>query len=175
MSNISSGEGSFFRDLLGEGADAVVVSMDQFGGRCWHSSEELKSSFAINATARIFEIASQEWKSMEKEKPCEYFMCSPLRRWDRRSSARGSLSRRRNSLSIPSFLMVNDQFFVGGQPPMEDFARLKAKGIRVIVNLRHPAEYNAAEEEAKAKELGLRYFNIPVNPGDLRDAQVSNS
>lgn len=33
MSNISSGEGSFFRDLLGEGADAVVVSMDSFVGR----------------------------------------------------------------------------------------------------------------------------------------------
>ena len=74
--------------------------------------------------------------------------------------------------SIPNFLRVNDQFFVGGQPPMEDLSRLKAKGIRAIVNLRHPAEYNAAEEEAKAKELGLRYFNIPVNPGDLRDAQV---
>ena len=74
--------------------------------------------------------------------------------------------------SIPNFLRVSDQFLVGGQPPMEDFARLKAKGIRVIVNLRHPAEYNAAEEEAKVKELGLRYFNIPVNPGDLRDAQV---
>ena len=53
---------------------------------------------------------------------------------------------------------------------MEDFSLLKAKGIRAVVNLRHPAEHNAAEEEAKVKELGLRYFNIPVNPADIQDA-----
>ena len=69
-------------------------------------------------------------------------------------------------------MRVSDQFYVGGQPAMEDLARLKAKGIRAIVNLRQPAEYNAAEEEAKAKELGLRYFNIPVNPAGLQDSQV---
>ena len=74
--------------------------------------------------------------------------------------------------SIPNFLRVNDQFFVGGQPPMEDLSRLKAKGIRAIVNLRQPTEYNAVEEEAKAKALGLRYFNVPVNPTDLQDSQV---
>lgn len=76
--------------------------------------------------------------------------------------------------AIPNFSKVSDQFFVGGQPPMEDLSRLKAKGIRAIVNLRQPAEYNAAAEEATAKALGLRYFNIPVNPADLQDAQVSN-
>ncbi len=74
--------------------------------------------------------------------------------------------------SIPNFLRVGDQVYIGGQPAMEDLARLKAKGIRAIVNLRHPAEYNAVEEEAKAMELGLRYFNIPVNPNDLQDSQV---
>jgi len=74
--------------------------------------------------------------------------------------------------SIPNFSKVNDQFFVGGQPPMEDLSRLKAKGIRAIVNLRQPAEYNSGEEEAKAKELGLRYFNIPVNPTGFQDSQV---
>lgn len=74
--------------------------------------------------------------------------------------------------SIPNFSKVNDQFFVGGQPRVEDLSRLKAKGIRAIVNLRHPAEYNAAEEEATAKALGLRYFNIPVNPADVQDSQV---
>lgn len=74
--------------------------------------------------------------------------------------------------SIPNFLKVDDRVFVGGQPPMEDLARLKAKGIRAVVNLRQPAEYNAAEEEAKAKEVGLRYFNIPVNPSGFQDSQV---
>jgi len=74
--------------------------------------------------------------------------------------------------TIPNFMRVSDQVWVGGQPAMEDLSPLKAKGIRAIVNLRHPAEYNAAEEEGKAKELGLRYFNIPVNPSDMKDEQV---
>jgi uncharacterized protein (TIGR01244 family) len=74
--------------------------------------------------------------------------------------------------TIPNFMRVSDQVWVGGQPSMEDLSQLKAKGIRAIVNLRHPAEHNAAEEETKAKELGLRYFNIPVNPGDIKDEQV---
>ena len=73
---------------------------------------------------------------------------------------------------IPNFSRVNDEFFVGGQPPIEDLSRLKDKGIRAILNLRPPGEYNAGEEEATAKALGLRYFNIAVNPADLRDSQV---
>ena len=32
----------------------------------------------------------------------------------------------------------------------------------MILNLRTPGEHRADEEEAKAKELGLKYFNIPV-------------
>jgi len=75
-------------------------------------------------------------------------------------------------VSTPNFVQVGEQFYIGGQPAMNDLARLKARGIRAIVNLRVPAEYNAAEEEAKAKELGLRYFNIPVNPANLQDSQV---
>jgi uncharacterized protein (TIGR01244 family) len=76
--------------------------------------------------------------------------------------------------SIENFTQVSKQFYVGGQPGMDDLARLKAKGIRGIVNLRRPAEYNAAEEEAKAKELGLHYFNIPVSSASLQDSQADD-
>ncbi len=76
--------------------------------------------------------------------------------------------------SIENFTQVSKQFYVGGQPGMDDLVRLKAKGIRTIVNLRRPAEYNAAEEEAKAKELGFHYFNIPVNSAALQDSQVEH-
>jgi uncharacterized protein (TIGR01244 family) len=148
----------------------VAVSMDQLVGRCWHSSEELKSSFAVNATARF----SRSGVSNEVDKKGKTMKIYVLALATLGSAIISATQPQQapEFPSIPNFLMVNDQFFVGGQPPMEDFARLKTKGIRVIVNLRHPAEYNAAEEEAKVKELGLRYFNIPVNPGDLRDAQV---
>lgn len=75
--------------------------------------------------------------------------------------------------SIQNFLRVNQQVCTGGQPSMDDLAKLKAEGVKAIVNLRQPSEYNAEEEASKAKEVGLRYFNIPVNGADPRDEQVN--
>jgi protein tyrosine phosphatase (PTP) superfamily phosphohydrolase (DUF442 family) len=73
---------------------------------------------------------------------------------------------------IRNFLQINKDFCSGGQPRMEHLAKLKADGITTIINLRTPSEHRAAEEEAMAKELGLRYFNIPVEFGAPRDEQV---
>ena len=74
--------------------------------------------------------------------------------------------------SIRNFLRVNKEFCTGGQPKLEHLQQLKAEGVKAIINLRQPSEHRAAEEEAKAKELGLRYFNIPVAFGDPKDEQV---
>lgn len=51
--------------------------------------------------------------------------------------------------------------------------QLKDAGVRAIINLRPPGEHRAAEEEARAKELGLRYFNIPVVFGEPKDEQAT--
>jgi uncharacterized protein (TIGR01244 family) len=74
---------------------------------------------------------------------------------------------------IRNFLRVNDQFCTGGQPRLEHLQQLKDEGVKAIINLRPPAEHRAAEEEAKAKELGLRYFNIPVVFGEPKDEQAT--
>ena len=74
--------------------------------------------------------------------------------------------------SIKNFLSINSEFCTGGQPSMDDLARLKIEGVRAVLNLRRPSEYNAEEEALKAKDLGLRYFNIPVNSAELKDEQV---
>ena len=74
--------------------------------------------------------------------------------------------------AIRNFLRVNDQFCTGGQPTLESIAELKASGVKAVINLRRPSEHRAAEEEAKVKELGLRYFNIPVVYANPTDAQV---
>jgi protein tyrosine phosphatase (PTP) superfamily phosphohydrolase (DUF442 family) len=74
---------------------------------------------------------------------------------------------------IRNFLRVNDQFCTGGQPRMEHLEQLKSEGVKAIINLRTPGEHRAAEEEAKAKELGLRYFNIPVVFTDPKDEQIT--
>jgi protein tyrosine phosphatase (PTP) superfamily phosphohydrolase (DUF442 family) len=74
--------------------------------------------------------------------------------------------------SIRNFVRVNDEFCTGGQPKLEHLEQLKADGVKSIINLRQPSEHRAAEEEAKAKELGLRYFNIPFVFGDPKEEQV---
>ncbi len=75
--------------------------------------------------------------------------------------------------SIKNFLRVNKEFCTGGQPSLQHLEQLKADGVKAIINLRQPAEYGAAEEEAKIKALGLRYFNIPVSPTDPKDEQAT--
>lgn len=74
---------------------------------------------------------------------------------------------------IRNFVRVNDEFCTGGQPRLELLAKLKEEGVKSIINLRTPGEHRAAEEEAAAKELGLKYFNIPVVYTDPKDEQVT--
>src|SRR5690348_11369888 len=75
--------------------------------------------------------------------------------------------------SIRNFLRVNKDFCTGGQPKLEHLEKLKAEGVKAIINLRQPSEYRAADEEVKAKELGLRYFNIPVVFADPKEEQAT--
>ena len=72
--------------------------------------------------------------------------------------------------SITNFLRINPQYCTGGQPTAEDLARMKKGGVRAIINLRRPSEYDAAAEEAEAAKLGLRYINIPVAGSAPTDA-----
>src|SRR5690349_15768338 len=86
--------------------------------------------------------------------------------------ALSSVVAQNDTSSIRNFLRVNKDFCTGGQPSLEHLEKLKAEGVKAIINLRQPSEHRADEEEAKAKELGLRYFNIPVAFGDPKDEQV---
>ncbi len=63
---------------------------------------------------------------------------------------------------IRNFLKVNQDFCTGGQPRPEHLEKLKADGIKAVINLRPPTEHRSAEEEENVKKLGLRYINIPV-------------
>ena len=64
---------------------------------------------------------------------------------------------------IPNFLKLSDQVWTGGQPWQEHLSKLKDAGIKVVINLRAHAEHQGQREEAKVKELGMSYFNIPVD------------
>ena len=74
---------------------------------------------------------------------------------------------------IFNFTRVSDQYCTGGQPKLEALEKLKSEGVKAIVNLRQPSEHRAYDEEAKAKELGLRYYNIPVVYRDPKEEQVT--
>lgn len=67
---------------------------------------------------------------------------------------------------------VTPEFATAAQPTVGILEELKAKGTKVVINLRPRHEHNAAEEEAAAKRLGLRYFNIPVEYRDPKFEQV---
>jgi uncharacterized protein (TIGR01244 family) len=73
---------------------------------------------------------------------------------------------------IRNFLQVTPEFCTGGQPRMEHLAKLKADGVKAVLNLRQPTEHRAEEERAAAEHAGLKYFNIPVSAGDPKDEQV---
>jgi uncharacterized protein (TIGR01244 family) len=73
---------------------------------------------------------------------------------------------------ISNFLRLNTQICTGGQPSLDDLARLKSEGVKAVLNLRRPNEYDAAAEAAKAKDLGLHYFDIPVSTADPKSEQV---
>jgi uncharacterized protein (TIGR01244 family) len=73
---------------------------------------------------------------------------------------------------IRNFLQVTPQFCTGGQPRIEHYAKLKADGVKAVLNLRQPTEHRAAEEQTTVEQLGMKYFNIPVVYATPTAAQV---
>ena len=73
---------------------------------------------------------------------------------------------------IRNFLQVTPEFCTGGQPRIEHFARLKADGVKAVLNLRQPTEHRAEEETQAVDAAGLKYFNIPVSYQNPSDADV---
>lgn len=78
-------------------------------------------------------------------------------------------------------------FYLGGQPSLEELHWLKAQGVNKIINLRTRKENDqfseyAYNEKAIVKELGIEYCSIPVNgsndysPGKLKavSSQIKN-
>jgi uncharacterized protein (TIGR01244 family) len=73
---------------------------------------------------------------------------------------------------IRNFLKVTPEFCTGGQPGVEHFARLRADGVKTVLNLRTPGEHQADAEREAVAAAGMKYFNIPVVYKEPTDAQV---
>jgi len=83
-----------------------------------------------------------------------------------------ALAARSAVTDIDKFNWVSDRTATGGQPTILQIAALKHAGFRTIVNLREPSEYDAAAEQAAARDNGLDYINIPVQRDAPKAEQV---
>ncbi len=63
---------------------------------------------------------------------------------------------------IPAFSQVNDRLYRGGYPKPEGYARLKALGVKTIINLSDDTKY-AAQEKETAQEQGFDWVSIPLS------------
>src|SRR5258708_29798009 len=75
--------------------------------------------------------------------------------------------------SIRNFYRIDKTFCTGGQAKVDELVALKNSGVKAIINLRPANEFDATEEAAKAKELGLRYYNIQVAFMSPKEEQVT--
>jgi protein tyrosine/serine phosphatase len=62
-------------------------------------------------------------------------------------------------LTLKNFGKVNDNYYRGEQPSLEEFAQLKKFGVKTVIDLRKDMLPQAPEQ---ARSAGLQYFNIPL-------------
>lgn len=66
------------------------------------------------------------------------------------------------------YIYVSGDFYLAGQPTLEEFEYLQKEGVKTVINLRSESENeefnNEAFNEAKlVKKLGMKYISIPVS------------
>ena len=72
----------------------------------------------------------------------------------------GGLQDSHAPISIENFGKLNDNYFRGSQPVVEQFAELKKLGIKTIVDLRKDSIEGVSQQ---AHNAGLQYVNIPLS------------
>lgn len=79
---------------------------------------------------------------------------------------------------MTEFRRVTDDLSVSPQIALEDLARAKAEGFKLVINNRpdgeDPSQPTSAEVEAAARALGLDYVHIPVRGGPTPDQVEAN-
>src|SRR5262247_4370455 len=62
-------------------------------------------------------------------------------------------------LTVDDFDKLNDNYYRGGQPKREDYARLAALGIKTVVNLR---QGGPDDEQTLLENAGMKFYSIPM-------------
>lgn len=63
---------------------------------------------------------------------------------------------------MTQILRVFDDVYSAGQPTEAELAALAHKGVRTIINLRHPSEAAELNESIVVAAIGMGYVSIPV-------------
>jgi len=66
-------------------------------------------------------------------------------------------------LAVDDFAKLDDNYYRGGQPKREDYARLAALGIKTVVNLR---QGGPDDEQTLVENTGMKFYSIPMNASD---------
>ncbi len=66
-----------------------------------------------------------------------------------------------SQITIYNFAKVADDYYRGGQPLGDDYARLAALGVKTVINLTNEAD-GEAEEQQMVEKHGMKYLNIPM-------------
>jgi uncharacterized protein (TIGR01244 family) len=74
--------------------------------------------------------------------------------------------------AIPGFHAAGTEAFIGGPPSDDQLAKLKAAGIKTVIDLRLPSEHDAAKDAERAARFGLEYRSLPVDHSDPSDDAV---
>lgn len=56
--------------------------------------------------------------------------------------------------------------YTAGQPSQSDWAKVAARGVTTVINLRTEGELKGRDEAAEVKAAGMRYIEIPVAGAD---------
>lgn len=70
----------------------------------------------------------------------------------------------------PNAVQALPHIITGGQPGPDQFRAMKEAGVEVILDIRDPMEGRPFDEAALVRELGMRYYNVPVVAGRVDDA-----
>jgi protein tyrosine/serine phosphatase len=74
--------------------------------------------------------------------------------------------------NLPNFHTVSPGIYRGGAPTEEGLRKLRAKGVRTIIDLRISPK-QVKKEKALAESLGFRWLNLPMGSEPPTSKQVS--
>ena len=73
--------------------------------------------------------------------------------------------------TVKNFGKVNDNYYRGEQPTLDEFAQLKRFGIKTVIDLRKD---KLAKAEEEARSAGLQYFNIPLKASRMATVEQTD-